>query len=465
MRKLALLLLSAISIHASATTWLVGPTQTYTTPSDVSTLVQNGDTVLIDAGLYESDVAKWTADDLVIKGVGGMAQLFSNGLVHSGKGIWLIQGDNTLVENIEFAEAACVDQNGAGIRQEGTDLTVRNCYFHDNENGILCGVDANSDILIEHSVFFNNGYGDGYSHNLYIGHINSLTFQYNYSHHADIGHELKSRAENNYILYNRFGEEATGTASRSIDLPNGGLAIIVGNVIEQGPNSDNSNIIGYGMEGTSNTSDTAMYVINNTLVNNKTTGSFIQVPNGTAYCSIKNNIFAGPGTVLSGSVTTLDSAGNFVTTIANVSFVNAPAYNFHLQMNSPARNIAVPCGMAGTFSLEPVNEYVDTAQKTFRFMNDGAMDPGAFEYIIETSVATVGVANGFIVYPNPASGVLNVPTTDATIKELRLYDNIGKLVATQAATVGVTKLNISNLAAGIYWLSTDSGVGQKVVVR
>ncbi len=465
MRKIALLLLSAISIQASATTWLVGPTQTYTMPSDVSALVQNGDTVLIDAGLYESDVAKWTADDLVIKGVGGMAQLFSNGLVHSGKGIWLIQGDNTLVENIEFAEAACVDQNGAGIRQEGTDLTVRNCYFHDNENGILCGVDANSDITIEYSEFYNNGYGDGYSHNLYIGHINSLTFQYNYTHHADIGHELKSRAANNYILYNRFGEEATGTASRSIDLPNGGLAIIVGNVIEQGPNSDNSNIIGYGMEGTSNTSDTAMYVINNTLVNNKTMGSFIQVPNGTAYCSIKNNIFAGPGTVLSGSITTLDSAGNFVTTIANVSFVNAPAYNFHLQMNSPARNIAVPCGMAGTFSLEPVNEYVDTAQKIFRFMNDGAMDPGAFEYIIETSVATVGVANGFIVYPNPASGVLNVLTTDATIKELRLYDNIGKLVATQAATVGVTKLNISNLSPGIYWLSSDNGVGQKVVVR
>ncbi len=465
MRKIALLLLSAISINASATTWLVGPSQTYTMPSQVSALVQNGDTVLIDAGLYESDVAKWTANDLVIKGVGGMAQLFSNGTVHSGKGIWLIQGDNTLVENVEFAEAACVDLNGAGIRQEGTDLTVRNCYFHDNENGILCGVDANSDILIEHSVFFNNGYGDGYSHNLYIGHINSLTFQYNYTHHADIGHELKSRAANNYILYNRFGEEATGTASRSIDLPNGGLAIILGNVIEQGPNSDNSNIIGYGMEGTTNTSDTAMYVINNTIVNNKTTGSFIQVPNGTAYCSIKNNIFAGPGTVLSGSVTTLDSGGNFAATIAAVSFVNAAAYDFHLFMNSPARNIAVPCGMAGTFSLEPIDEYVDSAQKTVRFMNDGAMDAGALEHIIETSVKEQGVENSVVVYPNPTSGVLNILTIDKSVKELRLYDNTGKIVVAQAAMIGVNKLNVSHLAAGVYWLATDTGVGQKVVVK
>ena len=464
MRKIALLLLSAISLQASATTWLVGPTQTYTMPSDVSTLVQNGDTVLIDAGLYESDVAKWTADNLVIRGVGGMAQLFSNGLVHSGKGIWLIQGDNTLVENIEFAEAACVDLNGAGIRQEGTDLTVRHCYFHDNENGILCGVDANSDILIEYSEFYNNGYGDGYSHNLYIGHINSLTFQYNYTHHADIGHELKSRAANNYILYNRFGEEATGTASRSIDLPNGGLAIILGNVIEQGPNSDNSNIIGYGMEGTTNTSDTAMYIINNTFVNNKTTGSFIQVPNGTAYSSIKNNIFAGPGTVLSGTVTTLDSGGNYNGTISSVVFVNAVGYDYHLHGLSPARDIAISPGMAGTFSLTPTYEYLDVAQDTMR-PPYGALDAGAYEFFIETSVTEVNVATSFIVYPNPASGVLNVLTTDAAIKELRLNDNTGKLVATKAATVGINKLNVSHLAAGVYWLSTDNGVGQKVVVR
>ena len=38
-------------------------------------------------------------------------------------------------------------------------------------------------------------------HNLYIGHVNKLTFRFNYSHHAYIGHNLKSRADANYILY------------------------------------------------------------------------------------------------------------------------------------------------------------------------------------------------------------------------------------------------------------------------
>ena len=54
------------------------------------------------------------------------------------------------------------DRNGAGIRQEGTDLTVTRSWFHDNENGILTGADPESDIVIERSRFFRNGYGDGY---------------------------------------------------------------------------------------------------------------------------------------------------------------------------------------------------------------------------------------------------------------------------------------------------------------
>lgn len=45
-----------------------------------TTLVGNGDTVNIDAGVYPSDVARWQADDLVLRGIGGFAHLESNGL-------------------------------------------------------------------------------------------------------------------------------------------------------------------------------------------------------------------------------------------------------------------------------------------------------------------------------------------------------------------------------------------------
>ncbi|MBV6404812.1 MAG: hypothetical protein IT228_02735 [Flavobacteriales bacterium] len=47
---------------ALATTWTVGPGLSYTLPSQVSALVNDGDTVDILAGTYPSDVAAWTAE-------------------------------------------------------------------------------------------------------------------------------------------------------------------------------------------------------------------------------------------------------------------------------------------------------------------------------------------------------------------------------------------------------------------
>ena len=348
-----------------------------------------------------------------------------------------------------------MDENGAGIRQEGTDLTVRNCYFHDNENGILGGADAGCDILIEHCEFYNNGFGDGYTHNLYIGHINSLTFRYNYTHHADVGHELKSRAEHNYILYNRFGEEATGTASRSIDIPNGGLAIIIGNVIEQGPNSQNSNIIGYGLEGMTNTSDTAVYIVNNTIVNNKTTGSFIQLQNGTDYCRIKNNIFAGPGTVLTGAITTVDSSNNWVGTISAAVFINPGLYIFDILNTSPVINGGTNPGTAGTYSLTPTFEYNDTATAVARNVN-GALDIGAYEFgNVTAGVGEVAREQRFVVYPNPSDGRFMVEVNNEVIGAMYIYDVLGKLVLKQQANSATVEVVLTNQPAGLYYLETD----------
>jgi hypothetical protein len=95
MRYIILLSGMLIGVNVTAATWHVGPTQTYTMPSQVSTLVNSGDTVLIDSGMYASDVALWSDDNLVLKGVGGMARLHSNGLTYGGKAIWVISGDDS----------------------------------------------------------------------------------------------------------------------------------------------------------------------------------------------------------------------------------------------------------------------------------------------------------------------------------------------------------------------------------
>ena len=42
--------------------------------------------------------------------------------LHQDKAIWVIKGNNVLVENIEFFNARSSDDNGAGIRAQGARL-------------------------------------------------------------------------------------------------------------------------------------------------------------------------------------------------------------------------------------------------------------------------------------------------------------------------------------------------------
>jgi hypothetical protein len=451
---LSALLLMAVSAPAHATTWLVGPTRSYSAPSKVSSLVQNGDTVAIDAGVYQSDVVRWTANNLLLRGVGGMAHLQANGASYGGKAIWVISGNNTTVESIEFSLCTVPDKNGAGIRQEGNNLTVRYCSFHDNEDGILGGGSSASDLIIEYSEFYHNGYGDGYSHNLYIGNINSLTFRFNYSHGAVSGHELKSRAAHNYILYNRLANEANGTASREIDLPNGGTAIILGNEIEQGPRGENSGIIGYGLEGLSNPAAHRLVLANNTIVNDKETGTFVSVQNGTEVYRAYNNIFAGPGTRLSGSATSIDTAGNLFTSIAGAGFVNAAMYNYHLLPSSPAIDMGSDPGSEGNIVLAPMYEYLHPANAVSR-ATSGQPDAGAHEYGTTSGIVVdVSTPPAITIYPNPFS-------TSATIHISGLPENCSLIICNALGEIvrtiiveksGEIRVESSGLCSGMYHL-------------
>lgn len=361
-----------------AKTWNVGVNQTYKVPSAVSNLVKDFDTVLIDAGVYKQDVALWKAHHLVIKSVGGKAHLKAEGKAYGQKAIWVIQGDSTIVDGIEFSECSVPDKNGAGIRLEATHLVVRNCYFHNNEDGILAGDNINSNVIIEYSEFAGNGFGDGLSHNLYINHVNSLIFRFNYSHDAKVGHLLKTRAYNNYIYYNRLTGEK-GDGSYEIDLPNGGYANVTGNIIEQGPNSQNGSFISYGKEGLTNPTNHYLVLIHNTIVNNRNNGTFINMQNGTASLYMLNNIFAGPGTLSAGTSTYTFDKGNLrLNAISDVKFVDASNYDFHLLANSPA----IDQGFLDTTLLSylwPYYENYANTKVTKRYQ-DNIRDIGAYEY-------------------------------------------------------------------------------------
>jgi hypothetical protein len=382
MKKIYTTFLFLFPIAVFAFTWNVGPLKTYTVPSQVSALVNIGDTVEIDAAVYVGDVCVWNKNDLVIKGVGGRPHLRANGNYILGKGIWVFSGNNITVENIEFSEASVPDLNGAGIRLDGISVTVKNCFFHDNENGILTANNGGK-IIVENSEFGYNGDGQGFAHNIYIGRLDTAIIKYNYFHHANIGHEFKSRAAVNYLFYNRFSNEAAGIASREIDLPNGGTSILIGNIVHQGANSTNGNMIGYGLEGLTNTTPHELYLINNTMVNERSAGSFLQVQASTALLKIYNNIFSGTGTVLNftGPTSVIDSLTNkIVADITLVGFIQPTTYNYQLNNNAIAINGGSNPGVANNeVALTPLFEYANTASFINRAVL-GSIDVGAHEF-------------------------------------------------------------------------------------
>ncbi|MEP7188932.1 MAG: right-handed parallel beta-helix repeat-containing protein [Roseiflexaceae bacterium] len=353
----------------------VGPGQMYTIPSQAALVAQDGDTIDIDAGTYLNDSAIWQANNLIIRGVGGMAHISSSGLIPNGKAIWVISGQNTTIDHIEFSGARVAVQNGAGIRQEGAGLTVSQCYFHDNEEGILAGDNSSSDIVIEYSEFANNGFGDGYTHNMYINKVRTFTLRYSYSHHADVGHTVKSRAFENRILYNRIMDEASGTASYTIDLPNGGRSYLIGNVLQQGPNTQNPGIISYGAEG-GNNPDQHLYVVNNTIVNDRSNGgTFIKVV-GSVPALVENNIFVGAGTPYDGPGTS-NLTNNLVTSDAGLA--DRASFDYRLVAGSAAIDAGTDPGSINGVSLAPAYEYVHPRDKQDR-MIVGILDIGAYEY-------------------------------------------------------------------------------------
>lgn len=372
--RLRICFLLALTNGATAAVLSVGPGKQYAKPCDALAAASAGDTIQIDAsGDYSGDVCGWTTNDLTIVGVNGRPKIDAAGASVEGRATWIVSGNNTTVENIELSGAAGPNQNGAAIWQRGANLTVRKCYIHGNEDGILTGDSLSSQIVIENTEFAENGYGDGQSHNIYIGHVAKFTMRFCYSHDAISGHLVKSRAIQNYILYNRLTGEG-GTSSFELDLPNGGLSYVIGNVIQQGPNTENLAIVTYGIEGVTNPNST-LYFVNNTVVNDRWNGIFIRVGDGAAPIFAQNNIFVGPG-ILTDQVKARMSHN----LSGSALFTDASNYDYHLQSKSPARKFGTDPGMVNGYSLTPIYQYVHPTCFETRTTTGRAIDVGAFEF-------------------------------------------------------------------------------------
>ncbi len=297
------------------------------------------------------------------------------------KAIWVIKGNRVLIENIEFIGARVPDRNGAGLRHEGGSLTVRNCLFERNEMGLLTWNNEQAELNVENSEFRDNKVaedhrrGDPIGHQIYVGTIARFTLRESYVHQGAFGHLVKSRARENHIVNNRLADGVSGRASYELEFPNGGVAYVLGNVIQQSALTENSLLVSYGAEGY-RWPHSELYLVNNTLVDELPRGGvLLRVAPGASRVVLINNLTLGNAALV--AEVNWESRANAVAGPEDV--VSAAAGDYRLRASSALVGKGIDPGTANEVSLRLEREYVHPMRG--RSSPAGPVNPGALQSV------------------------------------------------------------------------------------
>ncbi len=271
----------------------VGAGQRYAQPSAAIAAAQNGDTVQIHPGQYY-DCAIIRQSNITIEGVGDGAVLTDS--TCGGKGILITNGNNITIRNLTLQRARVPDQNGAGIRAQGGNLTVEDTRFINNQMGILAGGNLQATIRVVHSTFIGNGVCEGSdcaAHAIYVGPMAELDVEQTRFRGTRNGHNIQARAAMTRVIDCDIQDGPDGTSSYQINIPTGGSLIAEGNTLEKGPHAQNwTASISIGQGGVRQ--PTNEITISNNLLINDTGHTTIFVRNLTATpAQLSNNTFRG----------------------------------------------------------------------------------------------------------------------------------------------------------------------------
>lgn len=235
---------------------------TYAKPSEAFAAAVDGDTIQVDSGDY-TDCGTITKSNIIVRGVSDSSgnKPRMGGKTCGRKGIIIVQGGNTLIENLELHDSVdptTQDENWACVRFDANayNLKLRDCWLHDADDGVL-GNDsaaAHNTVVFEGCLFEKLGRA-GYAHGMYLGKAVDLFVLRNsvVRDNHDDGHLVKSRAKANIIECSTIAG-LNGANSYAIDFPQGGDNVVRGSVVEQGPNINNSGnfFINFAEENTNN---------------------------------------------------------------------------------------------------------------------------------------------------------------------------------------------------------------------
>ena len=159
-----------------------------------------------------------------------------------GKAALVLRGGGAVVDGLVFRNIRVPDGNGAGIRIEIGDLTVRNAMFLDSQEGILGSTDQPSRVTIDRSTF--SGLGQCHetedcAHSIYLGNSGQVTITNSRFERGQGGHYVKLRTPRVTITDNSFDDTAGSRTNYMIDLPEGGTGEIARNTFVQGTRKEN----------------------------------------------------------------------------------------------------------------------------------------------------------------------------------------------------------------------------------
>jgi hypothetical protein len=152
-----------------------------------------------------------------------------------------------------------------------------------------------------------------------------------------------------------------------VDIPQGGLARIVGNVIEQGPATINHGMISFAGEDMRH-ADSRLVIVNNSIYNRDFRGIAVR-NHADLNVVMVNNLFGGaPVATSDGDIELINNL-----TFAEHGMVDPRNYNFSLTSGAYAIDTGID------FDVKPLKEYVHPTQWRQR-QAVWRVDSGAYEF-------------------------------------------------------------------------------------
>ncbi len=414
--------LSTVPLAAHAATIVVGPSDDYRKIESAKA----GDTVLIAPGTYKfrvflsqagtqsapiviraQDPSNRPVWDLTGTPVNSWPGSYTAG--DNDRGCWQVRNAYYDISGIVFRGChSDANENAGGIRfVQAHHLTIRDCLFQNDDNGIIGNGD---DVLVEFSEFDHNGTPTSdQEHSIYFLGGSKFTLRYSYVHDALHGQNFHSRAAETVLEYNWFARagdyEGDLQTNSSVALQ---TLFLRGNVFIGKDNPDNSSKV-LTLFNDTNAPNLAMKLtaVWNTFIvranpppaivqlgNDRLTNVEVEFSNNVVVGTTRAWVVAAPGTA-NWSVTgtknwfpTGADVGALSQTIfgADPGFRNAAALDFAPGATSQLLGQA-DTGVGGP----PVAEYYkdETTTAMFRWRNT-VKDIGAFE----SSTAGEGLGPG-----------------------------------------------------------------------